>query len=169
MLLSRSWMHPRVTEFSNPLCHCAYSIVYRDLKVAKFPCFIWYRICSRHSKMLLNSRVNYEKVDFFLYFILYSEINLRRYKIWKPCHLDFCFLLFTVHIMFMNWQFWPYYWEDWLLCCVRYDCVSEWVCVYVQASVILLSLVRLKMLWEENILRFVHSKDSKRDFSNVFL
>lgn len=162
-------MHLRVTEFSNPLCHCAYSIIYRDLKVAKFPCFIWYRICSRHSKMLLNSRVNYEKVDFFLYFIFYSEINLQQNKIWKPCHLNFCFLLFTVHIMFMNWQFWLYYWEDWLLCCVRYDCVSEWVCVYVQASVILLSLVCLKMFWEENILRFVHSKESKQDFSNVFL
>lgn len=51
-------------------------------------------------------------------------------------------------------------------------CLSECVYAYVQASVILLSLVCLKMFWEKNILRIirlVHSKESKRDFSNVFL
>lgn len=162
-------------EFSNSLCRCAYRIVYRDFKVAKINAFhlIQNIIICRHSKNVAELSPELQERRLFLYFIfLLSERNLQRYKKWKACHLTFVFfLLFTVHIRLMNWQFWPHYWENWLVCCVCSDCVSEWVCVCAQASVILLSLVCFKMFWEKNILRIlrlVHSKESKRDFSNVF-
>lgn len=92
----------------------AYSLIYRDFNIAKFTCFIRSRIC-RDSKTLLNSRHNYEEVDFFPILLIPSRTNLQWYQVWKPNHLNCVYTPFV----FMNWWFRPDYWEDRLIGSVR--------------------------------------------------
>jgi len=59
-------------------------------------------------------------------------------------------------------QFYPYNWENWLISCV---------CVCTSVGIITVSCM-FKNVFERNVLRIirlVHSKESKQDFSNVFV
>lgn len=110
-------------EFSNPLCHCAYSTVYRDLTVAKFSYFIWYRIRSVDTVRCCQT-LRPIRTAFCLFFYL---LSLWQHKIWKPCHHLFYFT-FPVHVRLMNWQFWQYDLENWLILCLLWLCLCVLIC-----------------------------------------
>lgn len=121
-------------EFSNPLCHCAYSSVYRDLKVAKFTCFIWCRILSVDTVKCCRTLCwTKRKQTFFLYFVLYSlrwTFDGTEYE--DPATLRFYCLQSILGSRIGRFD--PLIGRTgWSLVCAM--TVSEWVCVCLCTSV----------------------------------